>query len=185
MNKIFGIGLSRTGTSSLTKALQMLGYKAIHYPRLKDIFELAKKYDAMTDTTVCVCFEELDKRFPNSKFILTTRDIKSWLKSCKWFFSLEKALNSPRYKRTGNLLGKQQIYLREKLYGSKFFSEKYKQYFINYHNKVKDYFKDRLLIMNIGKGDGFNKLCPFLEKPILQKHFPHLHNRGVKNATQR
>jgi len=181
MSKVFCIGLSRTGTSSITKALQMLGYKAIHYPRLKDIFELAKKYDAMTDTTVCVSFEELDKKYPNSKFILTTRNIESWLESCKWFFSLEKILKSSRYKRTGNLLGEQQIYLRETLYGSRFFDyEKYRQGFLNYHDKVFNYFKDReLLIMDIGKGDSFKKLCPFLGKPILQKQFPHLHNRGV------
>lgn len=181
MSKIFGIGLSRTGTSSITKALQMLGYKAIHYPKLTEIFNLIKRYDAMTDTTVCVSFEELDKLYPNSKFILTTRNIEDWLKSCRWFFSLEKILKSSRYKRTGNLLGEQQIYLRETLYGSRFFDErKYRQGFLNYHDKVFNHFKNRkLLIMDIGKGDSFKKLCRFLNKPILQKHFPHLHNRGV------
>ena len=30
--KIFGVGLSRTGTRSLTQGLQMLGFDAIHYP---------------------------------------------------------------------------------------------------------------------------------------------------------
>ena len=32
MNKIFGIGLSRTGTSSLNEALEMIGYRSIHFP---------------------------------------------------------------------------------------------------------------------------------------------------------
>lgn len=30
MNKIFGIGFARTGTTTLTKALEILGYKSIH-----------------------------------------------------------------------------------------------------------------------------------------------------------
>lgn len=178
MSKVFGIGLSRTGTSSLAKALQMLGYRAIHYPKLNHIFELANKYDAMTDTTVCVSFEELDRRFPNSKFILTTRNLKSWLKSSEWFFSLDKVLKSPRYRRTGKLLSEQQIYLRETLYGAKFFNrEKYKQGFLDYHKKVYDYFDD-ILTINIGKGDGFKQICKYLGKPMVYKHFPHLHNRG-------
>ena len=32
INKVFGIGLSRTGTSSLYEALTILGIDTIHYP---------------------------------------------------------------------------------------------------------------------------------------------------------
>jgi len=31
-SKVFVIGYSRTGTSSTTEALRMLGYKSVHYP---------------------------------------------------------------------------------------------------------------------------------------------------------
>lgn len=31
---------------------------------------------------------------------------------------------------------------------------------------------DRLLIMNIFEGDGYDKLCPFLEQKILDEPFP-------------
>lgn len=31
-NKVFGIGLSRTGTSSLNEALKILGYNSVHFP---------------------------------------------------------------------------------------------------------------------------------------------------------
>ncbi|HEV8715109.1 MAG TPA: sulfotransferase [Candidatus Binatia bacterium] len=30
-SKIFGLGLSRTGTTSLTEALEILGFSTIHY----------------------------------------------------------------------------------------------------------------------------------------------------------
>ena len=41
---------------------------------------------------------------------------------------------------------------------------------------VKEYFKDRpedLLIMNIFEGDGWEKLCCFLSKPVPDIPFPH------------
>jgi hypothetical protein len=45
------------------------------------------------------------------------------------------------------------------------------------HNKqVIEYFKNspsQLLVMNIIEGDGWNKLCNFLNKPIPNKPFPH------------
>lgn len=36
MSKIFGIGLSRTGTRSLSYALKILGYKSVHYRNNND-----------------------------------------------------------------------------------------------------------------------------------------------------
>jgi hypothetical protein len=32
MTKVFGIGLSRTGSMSLTEALTILGFRALHFP---------------------------------------------------------------------------------------------------------------------------------------------------------
>lgn len=82
--KTFGIGLSRTGTSSLTFALRTLGYEAKHFP--KDPLEMSKEYDALTDTTVARDYKELDKMYPGSKFILTVRDIDDWLRSVDLHF---------------------------------------------------------------------------------------------------
>jgi hypothetical protein len=88
--KIFGIGLSRTGTKSLTLALNMIGFKVAHYPddeiTLKELmagkynFSLLKDFDGITDITVAPYYAQLDKLFPDSKFILTVRDKDSWLK---------------------------------------------------------------------------------------------------------
>jgi hypothetical protein len=95
--KIFGIGLSRTGTKSLTSALHVLGLKAIHYPEdettLRELtegnyqFSLLEHFDGITDITVSAFYPQLDQLFPNSKFILTVRDKESWLKSLEkhWF----------------------------------------------------------------------------------------------------
>ncbi len=66
-NKVFGIGLSKTGTKSLVKALKILGYKSVHYPRNLNVL---KNYDAAADISVAHAFKELDKKYPKSKFIL-------------------------------------------------------------------------------------------------------------------
>ncbi|NIQ13131.1 MAG: hypothetical protein GTO02_01590, partial [Candidatus Dadabacteria bacterium] len=79
--KIFGIGLSRTGTTSLNKALEILGYKSIHWPSnnqiLTDIcdgrfkWDILQTYDALTDIHGAAFYREFDKEYLNSKFILT------------------------------------------------------------------------------------------------------------------
>jgi len=175
-NKIFCIGLSRTGTLSVHEALKKLGFTSVHYPKLANLWSVVDKNDAISDTPVSINYIKLDKHYPNSKFILTTRNLNDWLKSAKWFFG--------KAKQKDGKLTFQQIYIREILYGSKWFNrEKYKEGFLTYHDKVFQYFKNRpedLLVMNILEGDGYEKLCPFLNLKILNEKFPHKHNRRNK-----
>src|SRR4030095_6669082 len=95
-SKIFGIGLSKTGTTSLANALQILGYKTrdnigvTNYVAgdLSSIdLDLVGAFDALTDTPIPSFYRELDKRFPGSKFILTVRARDEWLTSCKKQFT--------------------------------------------------------------------------------------------------
>src|SRR5205085_2716068 len=92
--KIFGIGLSRTGTTSLTQALELLGYRTVHGPadhvtqlEFYEFFatgsqgvhlSVLKEHDALTDAPVCCLYRALDKAYPGSKFILTIREKQSW-----------------------------------------------------------------------------------------------------------
>lgn len=97
--KIFGIGLSKSGTNSLTAALCELGYNAWHggsytyhnghdlWDAIQDrgrryaegdtsvnILEGCEEYDAMTDHPIPVVYQHLDKQIPDAKFILTYRN---------------------------------------------------------------------------------------------------------------
>jgi hypothetical protein len=95
--KIFGIGLSRTGTTSLNSALVKLGYRSLHWPHdsvtrreLIGYFAgeqpfaltVAEDYDAITDTPAAAAYRELSALYPESRFILTLRDRRGWLNSC-------------------------------------------------------------------------------------------------------
>lgn len=187
INKIFGIGLSRTGTTSLTKALEILGYKSKHFPKihayrgkeLKLNTKIIDKYRAFTDTPVARFYKELDKKYPGSKFILTIRDKKSWLKSCRKFFSKRDETNTP----------KRLLKLHKDLYNTSSFNKKeFNKSYDKHINGVLSHFKKRnsdLLIIDITKGDGWEKLCPFLKKPYPSVPFPNLNiSQKLKNKIQ-
>jgi hypothetical protein len=173
--KILGVGLSRTGTTSLTRALTLLGFKAMHYApeRLRDVFMgLNQKpdfrryddVDAITDIPAAFFWKELWWAYPNLKFILTDRDPDGWFKSIAAHFSKNKHKNSP---------GKT---LRKLVYGtSEIDEETYKKHF-NRHKEtiVKSIPAEKLLVMNISAGDSWAKLCPFLDCPIPDVSFPKL-----------
>ena len=62
--KIFGIGLGKTGTTSLARALNILGYKTNHYPNpdkmlKRDFEELLMTYDALSDNPVAAVYKDI------------------------------------------------------------------------------------------------------------------------------
>ena len=79
--KVFGIGLSRTGTRSLAEAFQLLGYNFLHNPHRSTL--LRGQHDGASDIAIFIHFKIIDKKFPGSKFILTVREKESWLGSIK------------------------------------------------------------------------------------------------------
>ena len=172
--KVFGIGLSRTGTSSLNEALNLLGLNAKHFPKMIslqgqwriDSTEITN-HDALTDTPVTNEYQRLDQLYPGSKFILTIRDKTGWLESCRKYFGANQFNHRPDIRSLIiNLYGVDH-------FNATAFSNAYDQHLA----KVQVYFKDRpenLLILNICNGDGWTKLCAFLNKQVPQIDFPHL-----------
>lgn len=78
MNKLFIIGLPRTGTTSISVALLDYGFKVAHTAYTKRAFELA---DVISDAP-CFCdYQQLDKLFPNSKFVYLERALENWVPS--------------------------------------------------------------------------------------------------------
>ncbi|NER49929.1 MAG: hypothetical protein F6J92_25265 [Symploca sp. SIO1A3] len=161
---VWGIGLSRTGTTSLAQALGILGYKTIHYPLY---FEEIKGFRAATDITILLWLETLDQKYPGSKFIWTERDINSWLTSCEKHL----ARSNPDARM---------LEIRQQCFGCTDFDQKLYLQAYQYHlAQVEEYFRDRpqdFLKIDIIAGQGWELLCPFLGKSIPKKPFPYLHN---------
>jgi len=170
--KVFCVGLPKTGTSSLTMALKELGYTVRHWPDINRVVDTAEKMDALTDGTVISHMEVLDRLWPDARFILTVRDEEEWIKSCRWHYTEHIHLKD---------LSPVQKWSRRVVWGVEDYDEQIFRSVSRAHTPhVLEYFKnrpDKLLIMNICAGDGYEKLCPFLGLPVLNKRFPY-RNRG-------
>jgi hypothetical protein len=180
--KVFNIGLNRAGTTSLTTALGLLGYRALHFhhagQRLYDLvvanhrrryrlFDgLDDDYDAFSDFAGQNFYRALDKQYPGSKFILTWRDLTSWLDSRER--KVRHNITRPGYRyafRTVDRAGWQ----RERE---------------TYLADLERYFADRpgdLLIIDIPGGQGWDQLCPFLGRAVPAAPFP-CENRLAESA---
>ena len=158
-NKIFGIGMPRTGTHSLVAALNMLGIQSLHYnDEIGRHFRLANykpeklgKVRGIANTCEH-SYPQLDKAWPNSLFILTERSsMDAWLKSCKTMWPSVKSSD---------------LHFIE-IFGSTQFNEDRWRYVYETHNRnAREYFEKRqcdLLIVDWGKGDGWKELCGILE----------------------
>ncbi|NIR53063.1 hypothetical protein GWO43_30935 [candidate division KSB1 bacterium] len=171
--KVFGVGFQRTGTSSLAAALNMLGIKTLQFP--KELYynidhDIIREYNGFTDDPIPLLYKELDKRHPNSKFIHTIRDEKSWLKSIKWLFTTGKVKFKKSFYRYGDEFNTQ--YFGTTDFDEELFLETYRRY----NQDVSDYLANRpddYLVLDLTQGEGFEKLCPFLDKPMPDVPFPH------------
>ncbi|MUG93291.1 hypothetical protein F7734_12975 [Scytonema sp. UIC 10036] len=83
-SKYFFIGLTATGNYTAATAMHMLGYRAAHFPTsLAWILD----FDVLTDTPVAFWFR-LGLLPLDATFVLTVREIESWLEACQvWFES--------------------------------------------------------------------------------------------------
>ncbi len=166
---IFGCGLSRTGNKSLGNALKTLGYNPVKYP--KSIDNLGTVYDAAVDITVIAWLDQLDLKFPDAKWILTIRDMDSWLKSCERWFGRSLDDCSPTKQAYLN-------HFRRIVYGTETFDPVVWQEVYHRHmERILAKFSERenqLLVINICQGESWDKLCSFLEKPIPEAVFPSI-----------
>jgi hypothetical protein len=182
--KIFCIGLNKTGTRSLSDALEILGYRTLHWggadasialrrgpeirvaveralaegrPLLEDVDDVDAYSDILALSTN---FDVLDRQYPGSKFILTVRDLGEWLDSRRRHVET----NIERQER-GEYSG---TFVVVDYPG--WISER-----TEHERRVRAYFADRaneLLVLDISAGEGWEALCPFLGVGIPDLPFP-------------
>ena len=199
--KVFGIGLSKTGTSSLHFALETLGYNTVHWRRGGKIvgWTTFSYFDGVTDINTAAQFESLYYSFQESRFIYTTRDLVSWTQSIEDHFSRYFGIQNPsdisdKYAESDfwgdsdhgwdwhNALRRIQIW--NALYAQ---HDSWEDAYLSYDKRVRHFFRDkpenRFLEMNIVDGDGWEPLCEFLETDIPDRPFPHA-NKTPQTAKQ-
>ena len=179
--KIFGIGLSRTGTSTLNATLNELGFHSIHFPSIEENIKSAnydlahlEPFDALTDTPVAPIFKELDEHYPGSRFILTIRDKRDWLDSCEKYFAIKDSVER------GTELDELNRFHRIYTYGCEGFNRKrFANVYDEHIEKVKSYFSGRhedLLIVDVTTPTSRKKLHDFLGIAYNGEQFPHVNS---------
>jgi hypothetical protein len=109
-----------------------------------------EEYDAYSDHPIDWTYKILDKLYPKSLFIFTERrDREAWIRSKHILATASRTPHRPIQ-----------------------WAESYDNHF----KDVKEYFKNRpkdILFIDICDGEGWEKLCPFLEVDVPKEPFPH------------
>jgi hypothetical protein len=175
--------MSRTGTTSLFQLMEALGFKSRHFfgELIADPdWNIPEDLQMLNDSPVPMLYKQLDKKYPGSKFILTTRDKKTWLESMKWMFTHGMVI----WNWAPGIHEYHKKFYHTSRYNKRILSRKYD----DFHNEVKDYFKDRpndLLTINIDKGIDIPIVCRFLNIPVREVSFPKTNERKYATLRER
>jgi len=187
-SKVFGIGMHRTGTASLRRAFNLLGFRCLEDFGCWFITDLDRSghlvfrpteavhaYDAYADNPIPLFVKELDAMFPGSRFILTFRDVDDWLDSVEYIFRVwrEDWMASPDHRFIAAC--------HEALYGSTHFDrQRGREVYLRHNESVREYFARRpadLLQIDMTEGCEWGSICNFLDVPVPDRPYPILNAR--------
>lgn len=200
-DKVFVIGFNKTGTTTLHYVLKKFGF-IIGNQAVAEILDIEWGETGKTDKIFRYCataeafqdtpfsrpnlYKDLDRAFPNSKFILSVRDSKE-----QWFQSLasyhtkclaknksktpsETELANALYRYKGMMLDTKKLfydYPSVPLYDKQFYMNKYRT-----HNEdVRSYFANRtndFIEINVSRNKDFKALTQFLNVETTATKFP-------------
>lgn len=178
MNKLFIIGLPRSGTTSISVALLEYDFKVAHTAFTKQAFKLA---DVISDAPCFSDYKQLDALFPDSQFVYLQRDLEKWLPSIQMLLKKMQASIHPKTGKFSPVLKRS----FHEIFGSldepyAFSNEHLTQCYEKHQTQVLAYFKGRnnLLQIDVSDANSLQALLGFIE---IENHggkdFPHL-NRG-------
>jgi hypothetical protein len=180
---VFGIGLNKTGTTSLHRALTILGYRSLHWggsevrERVRRAMAEGKPLlhyfhpppDAVSDVEeITHSFELADRQYPGSRFILTVRDLHDWVESRRRHVERNRrAYGAGEYR--GHFLE-----IDEKRWVAEY---------RRHERRVLEYFGDRpdLLVFDVACGGSWAPLCAFLNEAVPDAAFPHENRAATPN----
>lgn len=172
--RVFGIGLNKTGTTSLHNALIELGFNSLHWggeaaheavqraiaedaPLLT---HLDPAYDAFSDIGVLSRrFAMCDRQYPGSKYILTVRPVEEWLDSRRRHVERNVARA-----KAGEYTG---TWLEVDI-------PKWQAEWDAHMERAHRYFdgRDDMIEVDVTAGPGWEPFCRLLDLPVPSKPFP-------------
>ena len=180
-HKVFGIGLNKTGTSSLKQALITLGYNhctlrgqmthKFFNNSFGQIFKTVEEFDSFEDWPWPLMYQQVFEKYgENARYILTRRKSSgAWLESLKAHTLGTNPQNNPRKK----------IFGFEYPHGAE---AQHIAFYENHLREVRKFFANQnashvLCEVCWDEGDGWQEICGFLNEPVPHTLFPHVNRR--------
>ena len=161
--KIFIIGLPRTGTTSVCAAMLTLGFRVAHTAYTDRAFNEAQ---VIADTPIFYDYQKLDQAYPKAKFIYLERSLEKWLPSIQQLLA-RMHVNLIRDDGGFNPIIKRcyqetfSPYSIENINSFEFLTQCYQQH----KSQAQAHFKNRasdFLSIDISANDSYTKLTQFL-----------------------
>jgi len=199
--QIIGAGFGRTGTMSLTAALEQLGFDPCYH--MLEVFkhpshikrwqaaadgeemdwqDFLGGYKAGLDYPLSAFYKDLLDVFPDARVILTVRNPDHWYESTRetiyqgtavpgWLLSVV-----PFFRNMNRMV---QSSIWERLFDGRFEDRQHAiRVFEEHIAEVKRTVpKERLLVFAVR--DGWEPLCEFLDIPVPEGEFPHVNDRKM------
>lgn len=180
--KFFCLGMFKTGTTSYSRAMAMLGLEDLHFPpkyvaQLNAVgvapWRAGRPWDSMSNVHE-VEYRALDALYPGSGFVLTTRDVGGWLDSVHrhmrgpWSPELQDAFD-----------GRFQTIFGVPCRAAAFDPWRFRRVFRDHDAEVRAYFGKRLCVLDLDSGDDLmRKLSTFVGRvPV----YPHVNKRAKES----
>ncbi len=197
--QVIGAGFGRTGTLSLTEALDELGFGPSYH--MNDVFRnpshvqrwldygeagtadwdgLFADYRSTTDFPACCAWNELYHHYPEAKVVLTVRDPGSWWESMSSVLYPTRTLYPRWLTRLVPFTQRWQDMVDRLVWTGTFdgrFEDKaYATSVFDAHiDAVRQHCDpERLLVFQVS--EGWQPLCEFLGVPVPNKPFPHVND---------
>ncbi|MPY21334.1 sulfotransferase family protein [Shewanella psychropiezotolerans] len=183
--KVFIIGLPRTATTSVCVATLSLGFKTAHTAYTQRAMDEAQ---IIADTPIFCDYQQLDKVYPNAKFVYLTRESDKWLPSirqllARMFTNLQRSDGgfNPILKRCYNEVF--EPLTLDNIAKDSFLLECYQRHY----QGALDYFNGReqdLLIIDVADAGNFQRLANFLSITDIapSQNFEHINIGGKVTA---
>jgi hypothetical protein len=172
--KVFGLGLNKTGTTSLMHGLQILGMRVCNgfgpaqsyitkENYQKKALELVPHFDAFEDLPWPFLYKELYESYPDSVFILTVRPVEAWWRSFSDHFG------------KGNIEYHQWMYGYADPVGRE---KEHKRIFLRHNDDVRTFFKQKPNFAELNFDGSLNDrelwglLCGVLGVAVPDRPFP-------------
>lgn len=212
--EVIGAGLGKSGTSSLRKALQILGYEAMSssafgmadswvwdrwlavvrngtgsqdFHQVID-FMTFNRLNAVVDEPTAIFTLELLDKFPDAKVILTTRE-----SPMHWFRSLQRECTNmflltflPHRRLVGSFLRAKEAWMTE-IFACTYAREEHAEACMAAYEQHNLHIRENVpasQLLDFQVTDGWEPLCRFLNKSIPEMDFPHRRPAEVQLGTQ-